>query len=449
MFKTLKSKILFGIGLAVLPISIVHTALLGSSLRATKATVLTTVLNNANSPELANGEGTMTDDKNVTWEYSNASDLNNGHVSLGHQGYFGISASTDWGYSGIESLTVTFSNGEGDELWLLTSFNGTDWSEQGLLTSEQETNLISNWNYLRFYSYDENNSGTNISSVIINYRCDGINAFEDSDFSQIGNIKRHDSTNLSAEYEKRSPLGHSTQAVRLTSTNGSSSNNHVTLFTIPETTLGKIRNAKVEYDYYYREKRDPKKAPGYPSVRLAGANDSLIGLARSVDSKKDLSCTDIGNGWWHIECYISGILQPAEHASNTTITGIVIHDNAIYTFNTDEGEKIGFVIIDNLRITTYGASACLTNAWDKVTINPPAADRYFIRENVCGTLLNVSYRCSDTSKATLSLETKQGNQLCYINGIAEGDIVVTITYTLGHLHQIVTIQTVTLHVVTA
>ena len=44
------------------------------------------VLDESNSPTLSSGEGIMVDSKGVTWEYHNASDYNNGHVELNHEG---------------------------------------------------------------------------------------------------------------------------------------------------------------------------------------------------------------------------------------------------------------------------------------------------------------------------------------------------------------------------
>ena len=447
MLVSVRKKILFAIGFAALPISIVHTVFLGARFMPSKASQYQTVLNANNAPVLTNGEGTMVDDKNVTWEYHNASDLVNGHVSLGHQGYFGVSSSTDWGYATISAITVNFTSGENGELWLLTSLDGTAWSEAEKLTSGTATINANNWNFVRFYGYDASNALINVSSVTIDYECNGSDPDEDTDLAKIENVRQHDATNLSVETQNVSPRGHSTEALRLTSTNGRSTNNHVTIFNIPATTLGKIKHMKVEFDYYYAEKRDPKKAPGYPTSAMANA-DGAFGNEKTIAGAKGFTYEDIGGGWWHMECYVNAYLQLSEYALSASVTGIVIKDNAIYTHDTSAGEKVGFIIIDNLRMTCYENSAIIVNAWDTVEIGGTGDHKYFIRECVGGTINSVSYAISDETYGTLYMGQKNnnGNNLCYINPIAQGDVVVTITYNLGYLHETVVIHTVTLHV---
>ncbi len=444
---SIRKKILFAVGFAALPITIMQTAFLGAHLKASKASAYETVLNANNAPELTNGEGSMTDDKNVTWVYHNASALNDGHVSLSHQGYFGISASTEWGYGGISGITANFTAGENGELWLLSSLDGIDWSEVGKLATGVETINANRWNFIRFYAYDTSNTLVNVYSVTINYECNGEDPDEDTDLAKIENLRKHDATNVSVETQNVSPRGHSTKALRLTSTNGRSTNNHETIFNIEPTTLGKIKHMKVEFDYYYAEKRDPKKAPGYPTSAMANANGAF-GNEKTIAEAKGFTYEDIGGGWWHMECYVNAYLQLAENALSTSVTGIVIKDNAIYTHDTSAGEKVGFIIIDNLRMTCYGNSAIIVNAWDKVTIGGTGDQKYFIRECVCGTINSVSYVISDETYGTLYMGQKNnnGNNICYINPITPGDVVVTITYNLGYLHETVVAHTVTLHI---
>lgn len=444
-----KGKKVFTICAAILPFMVVGTLFFTSSrfINRSKASNFSAVLNDSNSPTLTNGEGTRVDNKNVTWEYHNASDLADGHVSLGHQGYFGISSTTDWGYGTITGITVDFSNGENGELWLLSSIDGVQWSEVEKLVSNSETTMANNWNYIRFYSYDASDDPADVYSVSIDYDCDGINASEDSDLAKVDNLRSHSATTVSVEYNNVSPRGNSTEAVRLVSTNGRKTDNHDTIFNIPETTLGKICHAKIEYDYYYAEKRDPTKEPGFPSSLMANASGGF-GTERKKTDGKGYTFEDIGGGWWHIECYVTGHLQLAEYNKNTAVTGILIRDNAIYTHDTPNGEKVGFIIIDNLRIVSYTPSAGIINAWDKVLIGGTGDNKYFIREVVCGTIISASYSCSDTNIARLYTGQKNnnGNDLCYIEGLVPGNIVVTITYVLGYNHQTVVIQTVTLKV---
>lgn len=443
-----KGKKIVAVCATALPLLVISTLFFAANnpLSRSKASTYTTTLNNNNSPVLSNGEGTMTDDKNVTWEYHNASDLVNGHVSIGHQGYFGISASSDWGYSTIENITATFTKGENGELWLLTSLDGTEWSEYGKLTSGTPVTLVNAWNYIRFYCWDSSNELANITSVVVNYDCEGVGPYEDTDFAKIENLRKNDYLEPSVETQIVSPRGNSTEALRLTSTNGRTGNRHETIFNIPEVKLEKIRFSKLEFDYYYREKRDPNKDPGYPRTRMAKPS-GIYSTERTLDGKKDFTVEDIGNGWWHIECYISSMVSPADTpAASSNIGGIVLYDDAIYTHDVEEGVKVGFIIVDNLRITNYSTSAAISNSWTKVTIGATDKDRYFIRENTCGFKHSATHVCSDTTKARLYYEVKYGVNLCYIEGLEEGEIVVTITYVLGHEHKTVQVETVTLTV---
>ena len=127
-----------------------------------KASSFTTTLNSNNSPVISAGAGTMVDDKGVTWEYSNVSDYNNGHITVNAQGYFGVSSSTTWGYTAINGITANFSTTD-NELWLLTSFDGVDWNEQHVLESGVETHMADSWRYVRFYNWSDDNSSININ----------------------------------------------------------------------------------------------------------------------------------------------------------------------------------------------------------------------------------------------------------------------------------------------
>ena len=91
----IKGKKLIAIGATMLPLVAVGTLFFtaNNAIRPSKASAFTMSLNATNAPTINNGEGTMVDEKNVTWEYHNASALNNGHVTLNHQGYFGVSSS--------------------------------------------------------------------------------------------------------------------------------------------------------------------------------------------------------------------------------------------------------------------------------------------------------------------------------------------------------------------
>ena len=445
-----KTKCYIVIGLTILPLVIAGAALLHSNntINPSKASQFNAYLNIDNAPELTAGEGAMTDEKGVRWEYHNASDYLSGHVSLNHQGYVGVSSSTQWGYTEIDSLTVNFTAGENGELWLLTSIDGVNWEEGEILTSNTETHAADNWRFVRFYYWDEEENTADITSIHIGYGCTGVSSVDDSDLSNISNVRKHDDLDATEEYENVSPRLNSTKALRLTTTSGrsTSSTKHQTIFNIAETTLKKLQGYKIEFDYYYARKRDPKKAPGYPSLRMANATGT-VGLLRSYDENIDaFTCEDIGDGWWHMECYITYIMQAAEHKLSTVVTGIILYDEAIYVHDRDGQEFTGYVIIDNLFLTNHERSGTVSNSWTTVKIGATGNDRYFIRENFVGSIHETTYSCSDTSKATLFYEKKNNNKLCFIQGLEEGTIVVTITYKLGYDRETVIVHTKTLSV---
>ncbi len=451
-------KVLLGIGTGVLPLVMTGAIFFGANnIRPSKASAHSLILNHGNAPTLVNHAGNKVDEHNVTWEYYNANDNASGHISLDHQGYFGVSSSTDWGYTGIDSLTVTFSKGTNGELWLLTSINGTDWEEGEILTSGLETHTADNWRFVRFYYWDEDHNSADITSVNIGYQCTGTDfasAADDPDLAQLSHLRRADDLNVTKETTIVSPRCGSTQALRLTETNGrtSSTTHHEMIFNIPSGTLEKYQNYKIEFDYYYIRKRDPKKTPGYPSLKLANGN-TPTGAQKGINTAFDgFTVEEIkdGNGnktgWWHLECYITYIMQLAENKLSTAITGITIYDDGIYEHDRDGAPFEGFAIIDNFFLTNHERSGCVTNSWTTVKIGATGNDRYFVRENFCGSVHSVSYSSSDTSVATVYTEAKQGNLLCYIEGLAPGDIVITITYKLGYDRKVVVVQTKTLTV---
>ena len=120
-----KKKFFIIAGLTVLPLVMAEVALISSraSIKPTIASAYHFDLDENNSPELTDGEGTWTEERrNVTWEYHNASDNPNGHITLNHQGYFGVSSTTINGLTGVENVTATFTGGENCELWVFFCF---------------------------------------------------------------------------------------------------------------------------------------------------------------------------------------------------------------------------------------------------------------------------------------------------------------------------------------
>ena len=424
-------------------------------------------LNHNNAPTLNNGEGTRLDDKNITWEYHNASNSANGHVSISNEGYVGISSSSIYGYTGIDGLTINFTANEGSELWLLLSYDGVDWFESEMLTSNTETHAADNWRYIRFYCYDAGNNSININSINFSYVCTGgISGTDDVDYATVENVVSTLNLDASEETTIRSPVSNnkekSTKAVKLTlQDNVPNSGSRYVIFGIPSTTLNKVKSYMLTFDYYHREKRDPAKTDrGYPTTKMAAIkkNDwQQIGTGRTKNSPV-WSCTPINDDWWHVECYVAGIVQLGDNGPNTVIDGIAINDPNIYTYTYEGVETRGFFVVDNLRLVITTPKAAITNNWTAVKINPivdPTAnpkvdDRYYIRENYIGYLHDATYtlnKLDENVDARIYFSTeKNGNKLTYIEGLEPGQITVTITYVLGYTHQTVTISTATLTV---
>ena len=124
------------IGSVLLPLATAGALFFGSTdlLKKSNADEYHTTLDENLQPTLDGaGEGTMLDNKNVTWEYHNAKSYASGHVSLDNGGYFGVSSDSSYGYTGISNITINFSSGSDGELWLLRSVDGVNWEEADLL----------------------------------------------------------------------------------------------------------------------------------------------------------------------------------------------------------------------------------------------------------------------------------------------------------------------------
>jgi hypothetical protein len=446
MKRSVLVQILAAIAGPALLVGAVFFATNNSLVRHVRASEYSLPFDDQNSPSLdASGNATVTDHRGITYEYHNCQSLNNGHVTLKSSGYFGISSASPYGLKGIESIVPHFTAAGSGELWLLKSINGTDWEECKSLTDNEENYDANNWQYVRFHNYATDGTSIDINSITINYSCQTIGASEDTDLAQLSKVTVHDATNSSLETENVSSRGGSTQALRLTCTNGRSTNEHNTIFPLGySTTLGEIRKFKVEFDYYYKEKRDPKKDPGYPAVRLANQGTG-IGTKQTIGSNVGQTYTyqPFGDGWWHMECFVSALCQPAEYADSVAVDGILISDNAIYEHDTQEGVKTGFVIIDNVRLINHNHEAKLSNSTTTITMG--TSDTYFLRENVSGPLMDVTYTSSDTETATIIRKKNAKNALlAYVHPLKTGTITVTIKYYIGINRDEVTVTTATL-----
>lgn len=423
-----KKKIFIIAGLTLLPLVMAEVAFISSnwSMKPSVAEQETFVLNNDNAPTLSAGEGTMVDEKNVTWEYHNASDNPSGHVTLNHKGYFGISSSSSWGFTGIGGLTVNFTGGSGSELWLLRSTDGVNWDERETLSSGVTTTDVNNWRYIRFYHYDANltSASLNVTSVTISYSCEGISSTDDVDAAIIGHVYTNKLVKATASEETSitSPKGDSTQAIRFQN-NDSGTGNRQIIISLGDFagTLGEMKSKKIEFDYYHTMRGGDSQTRSYPRISLARGTSSIssqIEQGGNTTKHNAYTATPINDDWWHIECYITSILALNFHTDDSElINGIIINDNYL----TDIDDVTGFAVIDNLKVTRGTPAATLSNTTSS------GGDGFMMRENYCGRLWNKVATSSNESVATVRYET----DYVYLNKVSSGKTTITITYTLG------------------
>ena len=419
-----KGKKLIAIFAAVLPLGVAGTILFAAnnSIRPSKASAYTATLNNANSPELTNGEGTMTDEKNVTWEYHNAADLNNGHVSLNHQGYFGVSASTDWGYTKIQELTVNFSAGTNAELWLLTSIDGNTWNERVILESGVSTSYANNWRYIRFYCWDDDNNGIDVTSVSFGYDCTGVSSSDDVDYATIDGIVNISNLTAAKETTILSPLGNSTEAVKLDK-NGNSSN-YCDFSLNQEYMIYDLHSYTIELDFYHKNNQTK------PTFQFFNATEGVGQSFTYSATKSNYKFTNINSDWWHIELHITSMVAK-NVAHKDTLTKNKPVDRIRITTNN--------CVVDNLRIGCVPSSgnSSLGIYNNGATINN--GGWYWMKVSWTGKLHSCTFTYDvpgivDQEFAPTSLTP------FYLLGISQGTVVVTAHVICGYNRSVATIS---------
>ena len=394
------------------------------------------VLDNKNQPTLNAGEGTMTDNVGVIWEYHNATSYNNGHVSLSHDGYFGIKSNTPYGIPGITTVTATFTAGTGGELWLLKSLDGVNWGEVGILASGTANEDVGNWRFVRFYYYADNSGNTgsvNIDEVVINYTCanhDTLSAQEAVDGAKASNVVAVSAgLTYAAEYNDLSPNSDGGEAVAFTKTGSSGTN--LTIGFGETYTIGKIKNAKVEFDMKTSNINYGK------TIQLMKDSSTFGG---SMDSSKSTvyKCTNIQDDWYHIEVAVTAFIS--------TISGYGSQDLPVSKVETKEvnGIKInaGTCVIDNLRISY---SQCALGNFNNPTWVPKSGDIFWLKTTWVGKLYpeQVTMTFSDDTlvrRVPLSDPNLKNGSPFYLELLAAGTVTVTCTVISGYNRTSQTIQ---------
>ncbi len=401
----------------------------------------TLVLDTANSPILSSGEGTMQDEKNVTWEYHNASDYALGHVSLTHEGYFGVSRYSPYGITGISGIVVNFDAGSEGELWLLNSVDGINWGEVEMLKTPSETDKtsatttsVANWRYIRFYYYDSNSGSININSLTITFSCAGTSAQEDIDSAKVSNVMAT-SSNLTytAEYSNISPNSIGGEAVSFTKSNNDKTD--ITIGFGKTYTIGKVQNSKVEFDMKTANINYGKY------IQLMNGSTTL-GSAIYSDKSSAYKCTNISGDWYHIELPITAVIS--------TISGIRVNGEIKDKPHTEVLKKefnaikinAGTCVIDNLRISE---SPCELGIFNNPTYQPSVNEFFWLKVAWVGKLYpeQVTMTFSDNTLAR-HIDITDPDLLFgspfYLQILGKGTLTITCTVVCGYNRRAQTIQ---------
>lgn len=418
------------IGLTLLPITAVtisYAANNASGFKLTKATPYTLTLDSSNSPDLSGGNGSMVDEHNVTWEYHNASSFANGHITIGADGYFGVSSSSIYGYTGIDGITVNFNQGE---LWLLKSVDGVHWNEGEVVTSGEASHNADNWRYIRFYSYADTVSVTSVSFV---YSCSGIGKAEDIDSAKADNVISV-STNIDYERttaaEDLSPNSDGGEAIKFTKTAAEPKATEITIGFNRTYTIREIKDLKIEFDMKTSNINYEK------TVQLLGENFN----SSSINSKKHSAyhCTSLGNSWYHIEvpvvCYATFISGYKATPKDEDVPANKLAEKEVDRIKINAGD----CIIDNLRFGGTPTELGIYNNQAATSVG----GHFWIKVAWTGELHNVSMTFEPSNVAEQILPDDPNilnGSPFYVRGLEQGNVEITVTVESGYNHQTRTI----------
>lgn len=345
--------------------------------------------------------------------------MSGGHVSIGPDGYVGISSSTDWGITAINGLTANFSAANDSELWLLTSYNGVEWHEQHILETGIETHMADSWRYVRFYNWNEDNNYIDINSINIGYECSGVSSSEDVDSAHLSNVKSYSaSLTLSQETNDVSPRGNSTEAIKFVKDPASTANTTITVSLYRTYKFSEIANQNIEFDL--------KVARDFGKIVELMSGNNRIGLA--LDSKQCTSydITDLGNNWYHIELPVNAIdsLISGYNGKNVSTNANKIIDAVRFNF--------GDCIIDNLRI---GGTQSAVGVYNSKTYKPVVGEFWWFKVSWTGALHSVDISLDDETmgRRVPVTDPKLAHESpFYIEWLSSGTVTITATIICGY-----------------
>lgn len=431
MKKSVLVQILAAIAGPSLLVGAVYFATNNLLVRKAKASAYVAHFDDRNSPTLSGGAATVTDSRGIVWEYSGATDYANGHITLGHGGYFGIKSTSPYGLKGIEYITVDYAEDENAELWLLKSVDGLDWNESRILEDDTPTDYANNWQYIRFYNYATDlTTSIDIDSVEIGYSCTTSgSASEDTDFTSCYKTLTTDGTTGTISTATKSPRSNSSQALSFSKTG--SGNTYADFELDRIYTLGEVASSKVSFDLY-RSANVWK-----PSVSLFSGS-TIVG-AEIRNSSNSYFFYEIDDDWWRIEVLINSVAATVcDPARGDTPADITKQIDKIRI-------GIGNGIIDNLRFDSTISRTDEFGLFNKgYSFN--IGKTYWVKISWAGSIHGCTFTYGTPGVAQSYPSDKSP---LYIVGLATGTTTLTPTFILGYNRQTVTmthsISTVTVN----
>lgn len=273
--------------------------------------------------------------------------------------------------------------------------------------------------------------------------------FGDVGFAKYDNI--YSTTNVTATKEEVVTQA-STEAIRLTSTSGTSTKDHIVNINFDrDYYLSEVQFFKFEFDYYHRYKREQYNK-GFPKVQFTVGNSTLgndQGGTDTCTSKSAFVATDIDENWWHLEYYMfAHIPTIAGHTDSAIaltkkINGVRVNDRTMY----DYAGTTAFVIIDNMKFSAEPASRLgVFNRWTGDSVGK----WFWVKIAFAGELHSCVLTSSDPTVAlpefaaddTVSTTYPFPNgSPFYVKLLKAGTFTITATLELGDNHDIYTITT--------
>lgn len=389
-------------------------------LKKARASAYVATFNENNSPDLdASGNATVTDHRGIIWEYSGAADYANGHIELGHGGYFGIKSTSPYGLKGVEYITVNYNVEENAELWLLKSIDGIDWYETLILEDNTPVEYANNWQFVRFYNYaTDGTTSIDIDSVEIGYSCQtSDSASEDVDYTSCYKTLTTSGTTGAVNTTIHSPSDNSEQCLTFTKTGSSSTYAVFELDRVYE--VKELVTSKITFDLY--------KSPDVWKPSVTMLKDSTTVGAEIANNSNSYFFYDLNDNWWRIEVLLNSVISTA----CTSERG----DTPFDVTKTVNKIKIGIGngTIDNLRFNSKPSRTDEFGLFNKTYVC--TIDKtYWVKISWAGSLHECTFAYG-TSGIVSQFYSTTSKFPFYIRGDSVGKTTITPTFTLGYNRQ--------------